>query len=96
MIYVVSDIHARYDLFRRLLDRIKFSNSDTLISCGDIIDKGKDSVRLLKFIKNMPNARCINGNHEYTFLKYYWGLMRESPNDFDFVLKKENLIKILV
>ena len=43
MIYVVSDIHARYDLFRRLLDRIKFSNSDTLISCGDIIDKGKDS-----------------------------------------------------
>ncbi len=88
MIYVVSDIHAQYDLFRRLLDKIKFSDGDTLISCGDIIDKGKDSVRLLKFIKNMPNARCINGNHEYTFLKYYWGLMRESPNDFDFVLKK--------
>ena len=43
MIYVVSDIHAQYDLFRRLLDKIKFSDNDTLISCGDIIDKGKDS-----------------------------------------------------
>lgn len=88
MTYVVSDIHAQYDLFRRLLEYIKFSDADTLISCGDIIDKGKDSVRLLKFIKNMSNARCINGNHEYTFLKYYWGLMRESPDNFDYVLKK--------
>ena len=88
MTYVVSDIHAQYDLFRRLLEYIKFSDGDTLISCGDIIDKGKDSARLLKFIKNMSNARCINGNHEYTFLKYYWGLMRESPDNFDYVLKK--------
>lgn len=88
MTYIVSDIHAQYGLFMRLLDYIKFSDSDKLISCGDIIDKGKDSARLLKFIKNMPNARCINGNHEYTFLKYYWGLMRESPDNFDYVLKK--------
>lgn len=88
MIYCVSDIHGEYDLFRRMLELIKFSDSDTLISCGDIIDKGHDSVRLLQFIANLSNAKCINGNHEYTFLKYYWGLMRESPNDFDYILKK--------
>ncbi len=88
MTYVVSDIHAEYALFMRLLELIKFSDGDVLISCGDMIDKGKDSVRLLKFIKNMPNARCINGNHEYTFLKYYWGLMRESPENFGAVLAK--------
>ena len=88
MIYCVSDIHGEYELFLRLLDMIKFSDGDTLISCGDIIDKGQDSIRLLKFIVSMPNARCINGNHEYTFLKYYWGLMMESPNDFDYILKK--------
>lgn len=88
MIYCVSDIHGAYDKFRRLLDLIKFSDSDTLISCGDIIDKGQDSVRLLKFIASMPNARCINGNHEYTFLKYYWGLMKGSPDNFDLILKR--------
>ncbi len=88
MTYVVSDIHAEYGLFMRLLDEIKFSDGDALISCGDIIEKGRDSVRLLKFIKDMPNARCINGNHEYMFLKYYWSLMRESPDNFGYVLKK--------
>ena len=88
MIYCVSDIHAEYKLFLRLLEKIKFSDSDKLIVCGDIIDKGQDSVRLLKFISKMTNATCINGNHEYTFLKLYAGLMRESPHDFDYVLKK--------
>lgn len=88
MIYCVSDIHGEYELFLRLLDIIKFSDRDTIISCGDVIDKGQDSVRLLKFISKMPNARCINGNHEYTFLKYYWGLMKQSPDDFAYILKK--------
>lgn len=82
MTYLISDIHGEYDLFLRLLDKIKFSGGDRLISCGDIIDKGDDSVRLLKYIMAMPNAKCINGNHEYDFLKLYWGLMRQNGNDF--------------
>ena len=88
MTYCVADIHAEYGLFLSLLDKIAFSDSDRIIICGDIIDKGPDSVRLAKFISKMPNATAINGNHEYTFLKYYWGLMRSSPDDFDYVLKK--------
>ena len=88
MIYCVSDIHGDFGLFLKLLDKIRLSNSDTLIICGDIIDKGQDSARLLKYILEMPNARAIIGNHEYTFLKYYWGLMRYSPDDFGEVLQK--------
>ena len=88
MTYVLSDIHGEYELFMRLLDAIKFSDGDTVISCGDIVDKGKNSVKLLKLISNMPNAKCINGNHEYAFLKYYWSLMKESPDDFDWVLQR--------
>lgn len=88
MTYCVSDIHAEYDLFLKLLDKIKFSDGDTLIVCGDIIDKGKSSVRLAKYIFGMPNAECIAGNHEYGFLKYYRALMKDSPSDFDATLKK--------
>ena len=36
----------------------------------------------------MPNVTCIVGNHEYAFLKYYWGLMRQATGDYDAVLKK--------
>ena len=88
MTYCVSDIHAEYGLFLKLLDKISFTDSDRLIVLGDIIDKGADSVKLLQFISKMPNASAIIGNHEYTFLKYYWGLMRSSPDNFDYVLKK--------
>lgn len=88
MIYCVSDIHGEYRLFLKLLDKIKFSDSDTLIVCGDIIDKGRDSIKLAKYIFSMSNAKCIAGNHEYAFLKYYWALMKDSPTDFDALLKK--------
>lgn len=88
MTYCVSDIHGEYGLFLKLLDEINFSDRDRLIVCGDIIDKGRDSVKLAKYIFGMPNAECIAGNHEYTFLKYYWALMKESPSDFDALLKK--------
>lgn len=88
MIYCVSDIHGYYDLFIKLLDKINFSDSDKLIVCGDIVDKGKDSVKLAKYIFGMPNAECIAGNHEYNFLKYYRALMKQSPYDFEALLKK--------
>lgn len=88
MTYCLSDVHAEYGLFMRLLDRIKFSSTDSLIVCGDMVEKGNDTVKLLKTLAGMPNARCIIGNHEYDFLKYYWGLMRQSPDDFDLILSK--------
>lgn len=88
MKYILSDIHGECNLFIKLLQKIKFSLKDEMIICGDIIDKGQDSVKLLKLIKSMPNIRCIIGNHEYAFLKHYWAIMQESPDDFDEVLKK--------
>ncbi len=82
MLYCISDIHGEYDLFCTLLEKIKFSDSDTLFVCGDLIDKGTQSVKLLKSVCAMPNVKCIAGNHEYDFLKYYWSLMQASPTDF--------------
>lgn len=87
MIYIVSDIQGEYKLFIKLLRKIDFSSGDEMIICGDVVDKGQDSDKLLKFIKSMPNFRFIFGNHEYAFLKHYWAIMQASPNDFDEVLK---------
>lgn len=88
MTYFISDIHGEHELFLRLLDRIKFSNSDKLIVLGDMIDKGSDSILVLKEIYSLENARCILGNHEYDFLKYYRAQMKEATSDFDLVLNK--------
>lgn len=88
MLYFAADIHGEYDLFQALLKKIKFSDADQMIICGDIIDKGPNSVRLAQFIFQQPNIQCIVGNHEFAFLKYYWALMKESFNHFDQVLRK--------
>lgn len=88
MTYCISDIHGEYELFARLLEKINYSNSDCLIVCGDFIDKGTASVRLAKTIFDLPNARCIMGNHEYLFLKFYQSQMQTDTTDFDAVLAK--------
>ncbi len=87
MTYILSDIHGEYELFCRLMERVKFSDSDTLISCGDMVEKGKHSIRLTRLLFSMKNAVLLIGNHEYAFLKYYWGLMQQT-DDYDAVLQK--------
>ena len=87
MDYCISDIHGNYDLFCRLLDKIKFCDKDKLYVLGDIIDKGQDSIRLAKLLFSIPNVYCIAGNHEYDFLKYYRALMKQTE-DYDWVLEK--------
>ena len=88
MLYFASDIHGYYELFIRLLQKIGFSSRDEMIICGDVIDKGPDSVRLARFVFRQPNIRCILGNHEYAFLKYYWSLMQDADGNFEEILKK--------
>lgn len=88
MKYVISDIHGEYELFRSLLNSINFSSEDSLYVCGDIIDKGPESIRLAKYISELKNVRCIIGNHELAFLKYYHSILEASPDDFDEVLGK--------
>ena len=87
MDYCVSDIHGYYELFCRLLDKIRFGGGDKLYVLGDVIDKGPDSIRLAKLLFSMSNVYCIAGNHEYDFLKYYRAMMRQTE-DYDWVLEK--------
>ena len=72
----------------RLLEKIDFSDKDEFFVCGDFLEKGSDSVKLAKFIASTPSIKCILGNHEYAFLKFYWSIMQSSPDDFDKVLFK--------
>ena len=85
MRYIISDIHGEYSLFIELMQKIGFSENDELYICGDIIEKGDDSIKLLKLISEIPNVHAIRGNHEEAFLNYYYVLMREK-DDYDVVL----------
>lgn len=65
MYYVTSDLHGcPADKFLSLLDKAGFGNDDYLFVLGDVIDRGEDGIKLLKWIISQPNVELILGNHE--------------------------------
>lgn len=75
MTYICSDIHGEYELFLALLRYIRFSEKDEMIVCGDIIDKGTGSVKLIELLSGYRNFTFIVGNHEHDFLKYSYAVL---------------------
>lgn len=65
MIYVMSDIHGCYEKFRKMLDEIRFSDTDTLYILGDVVDRGNDGITLLLDLMNRKNVVVLRGNHDY-------------------------------
>lgn len=66
--YVISDIHGCYDEFIKMLDKIHLSENDKLYLAGDYIDRGKDSLAMLRWLENCSaNVFPIKGNHDVGF-----------------------------
>ena len=66
MIYAVSDLHGRYDLFLKMIEKINLTENDTLYILGDIVDRGNDGIKILQDIMNRKNVIPLLGNHDYT------------------------------
>ena len=64
MTYVMSDIHGHYDKYLAMLDKIRFSDDDTLYILGDVLDRGEQPVELLWDMSLRANVIPILGNHE--------------------------------
>lgn len=87
MIYAMSDLHGCYELFVKMLDKIHFSDSDTLYVLGDVLDRGKDGMKILKYIKDVKNIIPLLGNHEYisyAILKEMYSPVTKSKNKLDY------------
>ncbi len=65
MTYVMSDLHGEYQKFLQMLEKISFSDEDTLYILGDIVDRGEEPVKLLKDISARKNVIPVMGNHDY-------------------------------
>ncbi|MCR5134408.1 MAG: metallophosphoesterase [Clostridiales bacterium] len=66
--YCMSDIHGEYEAYKALLERIGFSDRDTLYVLGDAIDRGPRSMDVLMDMMMRPNVIPLIGNHEYMAL----------------------------
>ena len=77
MHYAISDIHGCYNLFTALLEKISFSDADTLFFLGDAADRGPDGIAVLQALMRQPNIICLLGNHEEMFWRAAWGQNRD-------------------
>lgn len=69
MIYATSDLHGYPpEKFRALLDRAGFSDDDFCFILGDVIDRGEEGIKTLRWLMNQPNFELILGNHEAMML----------------------------
>ncbi|PIQ86562.1 MAG: hypothetical protein COV74_04075 [Candidatus Omnitrophica bacterium CG11_big_fil_rev_8_21_14_0_20_45_26] len=65
---IFGDIHGCIDEWEMLLEKVKASPKDRLVSVGDLICKGPASRQVLDKAMSMKNLQCVIGNHEYRLL----------------------------
>lgn len=77
----VSDIHGE---FNKLMDALKEKNfdpeNDTLITLGDLFDRGSQSLEVLDYVLSLPHCIKVWGNHDRRLRELFLG---DAPNDCD-------------
>lgn len=66
-IFVTSDIHSYFTSFKKALDKAGYDQANPehlLVVCGDLFDRGDESVEVYEYFKNNPKAILVAGNHE--------------------------------
>jgi bis(5'-nucleosyl)-tetraphosphatase (symmetrical) len=96
--YAIGDIQGCYSTFRRLLDHIDFDPArDRLWLVGDLVNRGPQSLAVLRFVKNLgPRAITVLGNHDLHLLVVAAGHVRPHHGDtLDAVLRASDRDELL-
>lgn len=66
-LFVVSDPHSYFTVMYNALKEKGFEEnnpSHLLVVCGDVFDRGGESMDMLKYLDSLENVVLIRGNHE--------------------------------
>ncbi len=61
---IISDIHANYNAFNKVLERLDESGVERIINCGDIVGYGPEPQICCRKVMHSGNFLSVMGNHE--------------------------------
>ncbi len=92
-IYAIPDIHGRFDLLKKLWEKLKTEKNldlehDKVVFLGDMVDRGDDSYGVISFIKKLTEDHpgrviALAGNHEWINIMRFTRALREDVELFE-------------
>lgn len=80
--YAIGDIQGCYKTFLALLEKIRFDRQkDNLWLTGDLINRGPESLAVLRWVYEFERAIVVLGNHDLHLLAVQAGTAPIKPSD---------------
>ena len=81
--YAIGDLQGCYEELQILLEKISFNPQiDYLWFCGDLVNRGPDSLKCLLFLRSFQeNCKIVLGNHDLHLLAVHEGVREMTPSD---------------